>query len=513
MISTTDNETMVLYAAAYLRISTEEQSTFSIDTQREYCQREAKARGYELPKENIFIDDGYSAKTINRPGLIRVLELSKQKKSKICAVIVYKIDRLSRETIDYLGLRKVLGDSGVKIISCTEPTDDSPGGEFIETILAAAAKYDNAVKSVRIKDNIIQRIKSGLPHGKAKIGYLNSVLPDGIKTWVKDPEAFDKIKQAWMEMEKGTHTLDSIAKYLNSWGVMTKIKNKRYKLTKQQVSRIFTDKTYCGYAISKRNNLEVKSDKIPQMIMEDTFYRVRSILIHRNKVPSIYQRLRPEFPARGFILCDKCLSPLRAGFSKGRTKYYGYYFCQNHSTPCMSADDIDEALVRLLRELTPDDLLRKLFLEDIKRKWNDKYMEYVKQQTRVEEDIATLKELQHQIVKKNAEGLYPDKFTKEQIDKTELEIETKKTILSESKLAQIDIEVDIAFMNGFLEDLRKAYMQEKSLELKIFFLGSKYHEKLVFRNGSLEPLSLSPCFKLIRSLITHEISLSAGKRT
>jgi len=312
---------MIKYAVAYLRKSTEEQSTFSIASQKEYCQREAVAQGYILPEDHIFIDDGFSAKTTNRPALIKMLDLCQRKKENIHAVIIYKIDRLCRDTSDYLGIRKLLATKGIKIISCTEPTDESPAGEFIETILAAAARYDNAVKSERVSANIIQRIKSGLPHGKAKIGYLNQTTPDNKKIIVKDPNVFPLIQRAWQEMEKGTHSLESIAKLLNTWGASTKKGTRRYKLTKQQVARIFADKTYCGYAISKRNRLEIKSDKVPQMITEDTYYKVRSIILGRNSAPSLYQKIRPEFPLRGFLICPECHQTLRAGFSKGRSRY------------------------------------------------------------------------------------------------------------------------------------------------------------------------------------------------
>lgn len=509
----TNNELMTKYAAAYLRISQEEQSVFSLTSQREYCKREALAQGLELPDSHIFTDDGFSAKTTNRPALIKMLELCKRKNQNIHAVIVYKIDRLSRDTADYLGIRKLLADKAIKIVSCTEPTDSSPAGEFIETILAASARYDNMIKSERVKASIIQRVHSGLPPGKCAPGYLNYTQPDGKRIIVKDPATFDLIKKAWQEMEKGSHTLNSIAELLNSWGVMTKRGARSYKLTKQQVARIFADKTYCGYAISKKHGLEIKSDKVPQMITEEIFYRVRSILMERNASPSMYQKIRPEFPLRGFLICPKCAQSLRAGFSKGRSKYYGYYFCQIHSKPSIPSQDAEDALVSLLRLLTPDPLLRKVFLEDIKKKWNDKYFDFVNQQSKIEKDIEYLKEDKLIVGRKNREGTYSDEFAKEALASIDIEIVTKKTILSESRLAQIDIEILIAFMNSFLEDLGKAYLEEKNIVLKRLFIGSIFPKKLIFRNGKLEPLELASVYQVLKAMATSSNSLSAEDRT
>lgn len=513
MVLSTDNKNMNKYAVAYLRKSTEEQSTFSIISQREYCQREALARGYLLPESHIFVDDGFSAKTTNRPALIKMLELCKRKNQNIHAVIIYKIDRLSRSTEDYLGIRKLLGEKAIKIVSCTEPTEDSPAGEFIETILASAARYDNAVKSERVSANILERIKSGLPHGKAKIGYLNQTTSDNKKIIVKDPKVFPLIQRAWQEMERGTQTLSSIAKLLNSWGVYTKKGTRRYKLTKQQIARIFSDKTYCGYAISAKHSLEVKSNQVPQMITEDTFFRVRSILLGRNSAPTLYQKIRPEFPLRGFLICEKCSQPLRAGFSKGRSKYYGYYFCQTHATPSISSGKTEDALINLLRELTPDPLLRKIFLEDIKRKWNEKYFDFVRQQERVEEDIKLLKEEKHIIGIKNRQGIYSDEFTKEELARIDIEIIAKQTVLSESRLAQLDIEVVVAFMNAFLEDLGKVYIEERSIELRRLFIGSIFPGKMMYKNGKLEPLELASAYQVLKAMAVSNNSLSADERT
>lgn len=506
-----NDKTMKRYAVAYIRKSTEEQSNFSITTQKEYCQREADTKGYEI--FNFFLDDGFSAKTTNRPALIELLRICGQKKNNISAVIIYKIDRLSRETADYLEIKRLLANSGVRIISCSEQIDDTPSGEFIETVMAAQAKYDNAVKAERIKACIKTRLNSGLPHGRVPIGYLNFTTPDNKHIVVKDPKTFDIIKEAWYLMATGNHTLETIAAFLNSKDIFTRKNKKQYSLTKQQVSRIFSDKTYCGYAVSKKNNLEIKSDKIPPMILEDTFYKVKSILLKRTSTPTVYQKLRPEFPLRGFILCDTCRQPLRAGFVKGRSKYYGYYFCGTHSKPNISADTIDELFIKLLREITPDDTLRILFTAEVKKRWQNKYFEFTKQQVKVQEKIDDCEKMKVMTAKKNMEGMYDDKLTKDMIAQVDIEILTLKTIQSESNLAQLDIGALVAFMNSFLEDLGKVYIQEEIEQRKRIFIGSIFPEKLIFRNNKLEPLGLSPAFKLINQLKQGHISISAEERT
>src|SRR3989344_6274529 len=120
-------------AIIYLRVSTEEQvDNFSLDTQEEICRREAEKKGYEIIE--VFREEGRSAKTIlGRPVLISLLEYCRKNKTKIQAVFAYRLDRISRQTADYLAIRKKLLEQDVSIISSTEPTGDSPTEKLVET--------------------------------------------------------------------------------------------------------------------------------------------------------------------------------------------------------------------------------------------------------------------------------------------------------------------------------------------------------------------------------------------
>src|SRR5690606_27970498 len=122
-------------ALIYLRVSSEEQvDNFSLDTQEGICRKEAQKRGYEVGE--IFQEEGRSAKNIlGRPVLINLLEYVRKNKNKIDALIIYRLDRISRQTADYLAIRKKLAECGVTIISATEPTGNSPTEKLVETIL------------------------------------------------------------------------------------------------------------------------------------------------------------------------------------------------------------------------------------------------------------------------------------------------------------------------------------------------------------------------------------------
>ena len=119
-------------AVIYLRVSTEEQvDNYSLDTQSNICHKEAERRGLEVAE--IFREEGRSAKTIvDRPALIDMLGYCRKNRGQICAVIVYRLDRISRQTADYLAIRKKLFELDITLISATEPTGDTPTEKFIE---------------------------------------------------------------------------------------------------------------------------------------------------------------------------------------------------------------------------------------------------------------------------------------------------------------------------------------------------------------------------------------------
>ena len=122
-------------AIIYCRVSTQEQAEtgFSLEAQEETCRNYAKNRGYRILK--TFIERGESAKTLNRTQLKNLILYAKNNYDNIDAVIIYKIDRLSRNQRDTANLlydfRYIFN---IRIESVTENIDESPVGQYLTTI-------------------------------------------------------------------------------------------------------------------------------------------------------------------------------------------------------------------------------------------------------------------------------------------------------------------------------------------------------------------------------------------
>ena len=157
----------------YARVSTLEQKNegYSIGEQESRLRSFCAAKGWNVYKS--YIDGGYSGANMNRPGLNMMLEDARS--GRIEAILVYKLDRLSRSQRDTLEIiEDILIPSSVEFISITENLDTStPFGRVIISILAAFAALERAQIKERMALGIEGRAKDGYWHGAdcSPIGY------------------------------------------------------------------------------------------------------------------------------------------------------------------------------------------------------------------------------------------------------------------------------------------------------------------------------------------------------
>lgn len=502
------------FCVGYQRVSTEEQvSNYSLANQTDYIKKTAQDQGYQLLK--IFSDGGYSAKNTNRPGLQQMLSYCKENRGKVFACLIYKIDRLSRDTKDYLIMRSYLKKYGIKVISCTEPINDDATGEFTETLFAAVARFDNAIKSQRTLDGMKKRLESGWCLGKPPLGYRNS-QSDNEKITIKD-DCYHLVKKAWLEMEKGIYSSEDIAQMLNKWGVKTY----QGKITYKQALRMFRDKYYMGLIATKRWG-EFKGKHEP-MIDEETFYRVQNILDGKRSPVISYKRNNVDFPLRRFYKCSICENWFTGAWSKGRSKRYPYYFCPNHRNFSFKRRLAHQKFIRLLNRLKPKPTYIELFCEVLKEKYQAKVKEATELYRRVEFDINHIKTKRQQLITKNLSGVYSDELFQEQMGIINREIDDKKRLLDQSRFKITNIDVLTDFMSKFLDNL-DTYWASGSLQQRRLIQGSIFPNGIVYDNLKFRTVELSYPFKLICASDTPlrtsgvangnrtRISCSTGKR-
>lgn len=508
-----NDHTTTMKCCLYLRVSSEEQlSNFSIATQEDICRREAERKG--LIVDRIFVEEGKSAKNISgRPQLIELLEYCRTHKKDIASIIAYRIDRVSRNTIDYLAIRNTLSDYGITVLSATEPTGSSPTEKMLETILASFGELDNSVRGERARNGLRKRFLSGLPSSSVPLGYTHKTV-DGRRTIIKDDVLFPKVQGAWQLIATGTKTLAEMAIVMNSWGIRVTWKKKSRPLDRQYCSKLFHNTFYMGVLPSRTYKEKVRGTHEP-MISEEMFYRVQAIIEGRctHGTTNFRSKDNEAFPLRGIAVCGHCGKPYTGGLSKGKNKRYPYYFCPGGCTGTIVATEkLHNQLIELLRSITPS----KETLNWFKLKLHDSYngrlklLEYQHKQS--ESQIKDLKDRYNTLVEKNLSGLYSDEIFKEQSKKIEEELTVAQLIKSEDKIDKYNIDELIAFTSAMLADLGKAY-ELSTLSQKRVLLGSIYEEKLQIIDRTIRTPHLSPLFALIHHFDTGGVSICADERT
>lgn len=155
----------------YIRCSTDEQATHgvSLDAQVDRIKAYTEYMGHELVE--IVADRGVSAKDTNRPGLNRVKKLIFEQ-DKADALVVYRIDRFARNTLDFLTEVERFTKLGKEFISLTEQIDSTtPHGRMIMTVFAAFAQMEREIIGVRTSEALQKRKRDGTVYGYIPYGY------------------------------------------------------------------------------------------------------------------------------------------------------------------------------------------------------------------------------------------------------------------------------------------------------------------------------------------------------
>ena len=358
-------------AIIYIRVSTAEQvERISLDYQLKVCQEFAAKSGMSV--DQVFREEGESAKTANRPELIRAIDYCRKNKNRIASFIVYKLDRFARNAEDHYAVRSSLSKLGIQLISATEPIDDSPTGKFMESILAAVAEFDNSVRAERTRGGMQARVEQGGWVHKAVLGYVNHRDELGRPTMRVDPTNGPLMQQTLRQFLTGNLSQSEITAYANDLGLRQASGN---PISVQTMHKILRNPLYAGLVINPSTKI-LAPGLHPGLITEEEYYEVQSKLSPRTTPPEHHLRDNARYPLRrGFLRCADCNSSLRGSASRGRSRYYAHYHCvvcRSSRTGNAISERIEvvhEQFDDLLRCIQPKRGMLDLFAELVRRRW------------------------------------------------------------------------------------------------------------------------------------------------
>lgn len=147
-------------AVAYVRVSSDQQaeSGLSLEHQQEKCRALATVNDYELI--DVIIDAAESGKTLDRPGMARVLALADAK--KVDAVLVAKLDRITRSVRDLADLMDRFARRHVALVSASESLNtESASGRMVVRMLAVIAEWEREAIGERTRDALTAKRRRG----------------------------------------------------------------------------------------------------------------------------------------------------------------------------------------------------------------------------------------------------------------------------------------------------------------------------------------------------------------
>ena len=203
-------------AAAYVRVSTERQDEYSLDSQLHLIRDYAAAHNMDVPQEFVFVENGVSGRSAKkRPAFQRMIALAKDKAHPFDCILVWKYSRFARNQEESIVYKSMLSKLGVDVISISEPLDDSPFGSLIERIIEWMDEFYSIRLAGEVKRGMAEKVS------RAEIVTVPSFGYDVQgKTYVPNAQA-DIVRGIFSDYLAGKGIV-TIARELSAAGVRTR---------------------------------------------------------------------------------------------------------------------------------------------------------------------------------------------------------------------------------------------------------------------------------------------------
>jgi site-specific DNA recombinase len=504
-------------AVIYTRVSSKEQvEGTSLGTQKERCFSYCKEGGLEI--DQVFVEEGESAKVMDRTQLKQLLVYCERNKGKITHLVIWKFDRFARNQADHYYLRKKFAELGITVKSVTEPLEDTSIGKFQEGMISVFNEYDNNIRRDRCIIGTQEKMRSGIWCRKPPIGYIipkklgakeKKMLPD-----IPDPERFDLLKEGWEMLLTGKYTVAEITRRINAKGLVARNGKKVYE---QLLQIVFVNKFYCGILTDPWTKEEYAGLHKP-MITELEFALAQQILRGRGNAFISKKLLNPDFPLRGSVKCGECNNYYTGSWSKGRTEKHAYYHCYNKKEECLQYGksikraELEDYFMQHLQGITPKPEFLDRFEEVVVKTWKEKYKQVNEDYIKFDKKLDSLKEYKSKLVEKNARGILPDEEFAEAFARVKEEVELLELAKNDSKLDMFELEATIAYSKHFITDLPRQWF-DLGIENKKRFQKLLFPEGLPYiGNKRFGTAKLSVVFQINQELQTGKTSIVGPAR-
>lgn len=322
-------------AVIYARFSCSKQSEMSIDDQIRVCRNWCAREGYEVVA--TYSDYAISGRTDDRPEFQKMV--SNAGEAEI--VLVYMMDRFSRDPYDAPIYKKMLRDKGVRVVSATEAMPDGPEAILLEKLHEGLAAVESAHIANRTRRGMEGRALKCQHNGVPVFGY--DFGPD--KTYVINEEEAEVVREVFARRLSG-EACNHIAADMARRGYRTYADNPANYMW---VFNMLKNEKYTGvYLFGKIR----KEGGMPQIIDRDQWEQVQHIVGKKQRKKEQWR----DYPLHGRAICMGCGHDLVGTCGRNRSgKRYDYYRCGKRcGCKGVRADWLEGSIVEVLRAMLAD---------------------------------------------------------------------------------------------------------------------------------------------------------------
>ncbi|XKT74371.1 MAG: recombinase family protein [Patescibacteria group bacterium UBA2163] len=298
--------------AMYNRKSSEsdERQALSIESQRERNQQTAEYYDIKIKPENIIEESKSAKKSGMRPEFNKLL--GNIRKGKIHGIIVWNIDRISRNAGDAGQVIDLIDEEKLKYVITPQQTfKNLPNDKMMLNFYCMQAKVENDHKGEGVKRGLIKKREMGYPPHGVGVGYLNDSGEKGYRTIYPDPERFEVVKQLFQMYLTRKYSARQLHIHARDELGLTSVPRKSIggtPISKTAFYGMLRNPIYAGFFYGKNAENEMVRyevhKSVPRMITETQHKKVISLL-KRNGNPRPWSHV-DEYPFKQFLKCGSC---------------------------------------------------------------------------------------------------------------------------------------------------------------------------------------------------------------
>ena len=417
-------------AVIYARYSCDAQTEQSIEGQLRVC--EDYAQKNDIMILDTYIDRAMTGTNDMRPDFQRMIRDSA--KRQWTYVLVYKLDRFSRNKYEAIVHKNTLKNNGVRVLSAMENIPDSPEGIILESLLEGMNQYYSA--------ELAQKVKRGMRETRLKGNYQGGHLPYGYvardRKVVIDEEKAEVVRFIFEEFSRGVIVKDIISS-LTAKGILHRGK----PFPMNTIYGILKNEKYSGTYMLRD---EVVDKIYPPIISEELYKRVRA-KVDANRYGK--RSIAVVYLLRQKMKCGYCGESMIAECGTSERGYRRYYYkChgrKNLRNGCKQTAYRKEMLEKLVLDSIIEELKKPHQIEFITKE----LLAIQESQVKMSSTLTMLEKEQRQnasaienIMSAVEQGFYTVTANKRMRELEERQSELERLIILERSKLQVKVSVE-----------------------------------------------------------------------